>query len=88
MPVVFALFDAVIYTAVDAKPKSTQRSRRLANIEANPHVSVLVDHYADDWSQLWWVRADGVAVIHRAGRSWPAATSCCGRNTRNTIRFR
>lgn len=67
VPVVFAFADAVIYTAVDAKPKSTQRLRRLANIEANPHVSVLVDHYADDWSQLWWVRADGVAVIHRAG---------------------
>jgi PPOX class probable F420-dependent enzyme len=67
VPVVFAVHDGVIYTAVDAKPKTTQRLRRLANIESNPRVSLLVDHYADDWSQLWWVRVDGVAAIHRDG---------------------
>ena len=67
VPVVFALRDDVIYTAVDAKPKTTQRLRRLANIERNPQVSLLVDHYADDWTQLWWVRADGVAAIHHDG---------------------
>jgi PPOX class probable F420-dependent enzyme len=67
VPVVFALHDSVIYTAVDAKPKTTQRLRRLANIERNPQVSLLVDHYTDDWTQLWWVRADGVAEIHRDG---------------------
>ena len=68
VPVVFAVDDEVIYTAIDAKPKSTQRLRRLANIEANPHVSLLVDHYSDDWSQLWWVRADGTATVHHTGR--------------------
>ena len=67
VPVVFALHDDVIYTGVDAKPKTTQRLRRLANIERNPQVSLLVDHYADDWTQLWWVRVDGVAAIHREG---------------------
>lgn len=67
VPVAFAFRDDVVYTAVDAKPKSTQRLRRLANIEANPQVSVLVDHYADDWSQLWWVRVDGIAAIHDEG---------------------
>ena len=70
VPVVFALPDHrtdLLYTAVDAKPKTTQRLRRLANIEANPVVSLLVDHYDDDWSQLWWVRADGVATIHHSG---------------------
>jgi PPOX class probable F420-dependent enzyme len=67
VPVVFALHDHVVYTAVDAKPKTTQRLRRLANIAGNPQVSLLVDHYADDWTQLWWVRVDGVAAIHRDG---------------------
>jgi len=67
VPVVFAAHDDVIYTAVDAKRKSTQRLRRLANIEANPQVSVLVDHYDEDWTQLWWVRADGLAEIHYSG---------------------
>lgn len=67
VPVVFAVHRDVVYTAVDAKRKSTHRLRRLANIEANPRVSMLVDHYHDDWSRLWWVRADGRAQIHYSG---------------------
>lgn len=67
VPIVFAVHNDVVYTAVDAKRKSTQRLRRLANIEANPNVSLLVDHYEEDWSQLWWVRADGHAEIHHSG---------------------
>ena len=72
VPVVFAVHDDVVYTAVDAKRKSTQRLRRLANIEANPKVSMLVDHYDDDWTQLWWVRADGIAAIHYSGEEMAA----------------
>lgn len=71
VPVVFAvdgdLDDGVVYTAVDAKPKSTPRLRRLANIHGNPRVCVLADHYADDWTQLWWVRVDGIAAVHHDG---------------------
>lgn len=67
VPVVFAVSGDTVYTAVDAKRKSTQRLRRLANIEANPRVSLLVEHYTDDWTQLWWVRADGTAEIHPHG---------------------
>jgi len=52
---------------VDAKPKTTQRLRRLANIENDSRVSLLVDHYTDEWADLWWVRADGRATIHRGG---------------------
>jgi PPOX class probable F420-dependent enzyme len=69
VPVVFAVHDDVVYTAVDAKRKSTQRLRRIANIEANPAVTMLVDHYDDDWTQLWWVRADGVASTHYSGEA-------------------
>jgi PPOX class probable F420-dependent enzyme len=65
VPVVFAVGDGdVVYTAVDAKPKTTRRLRRLSNIRGNPRVCLLVDHYADDWTRLWWVRADGAAAIH------------------------
>ncbi|MCW2514561.1 MAG: pyridoxamine 5-phosphate oxidase-related, FMN-binding protein [Mycobacterium sp.] len=71
VPVVFAVRvageQATIYTAVDAKRKSTHRLRRLANIAANPRVSLLVDHYDPDWTQLWWVRADGLAAVHESG---------------------
>src|SRR6202012_2256990 len=52
VPVVFVLHEQVVYTAVDAKPKTTQRVRRLANIERNPPVSLLVDHYDEDWTAL------------------------------------
>ncbi|MGB8385017.1 MAG: pyridoxamine 5'-phosphate oxidase family protein [Dermatophilaceae bacterium] len=54
---------------MDAKPKSTRRLARLANIGANPAVSVLVDHYDEDWSALWWVRAEGTAQVLEAGMS-------------------
>jgi PPOX class probable F420-dependent enzyme len=72
VPVVFAVHEQVIYTAVDAKPKTTQRLRRLTNIERNPQVSLLVDHYDQDWTQLWWARADGEAAIHREGETMQA----------------
>jgi PPOX class probable F420-dependent enzyme len=52
-----------IYSAVDAKPKTTTDLRRLRNIRANPQAAVLADHYEDDWAGLWWVRADGRATI-------------------------
>ncbi|MGC9667456.1 TIGR03668 family PPOX class F420-dependent oxidoreductase [Planosporangium sp. 12N6] len=58
---------ATVYSAVDAKPKRSTSLRRLANIRANPRVAVLVDHYSDDWSALWWVRADGTGRVLDAG---------------------
>jgi PPOX class probable F420-dependent enzyme len=61
VPIAFALDGDTLYTAVDHKPKRTTGLRRLENVAANPSVSVLADHYDDDWSALWWVRADGVA---------------------------
>ena len=63
VPVVFAVVGETLWSAVDAKPKSTTALRRLANVAANPAVSLLVDHYADDWATLWWVRADGQATV-------------------------
>jgi PPOX class probable F420-dependent enzyme len=67
VPIVFALDGDVLYSAVDGKPKSTTSLRRLANIDANPAVCVLVDHYSEDWTQLWWARADGTGRIAAAG---------------------
>jgi PPOX class probable F420-dependent enzyme len=63
VPIVFVVSGEVIYTSVDAKPKTTTALRRLANIAANPAVTVLVDRYGDDWTQLWWARGDGDARI-------------------------
>ena len=63
VPITFVVDADHLWTAVDHKPKSTRDLRRLRNIAANPKVSVLVDHYDDDWSRLWWVRLDGVARV-------------------------
>ncbi len=63
VPVTFALDGDRVVTAIDHKPKTTTRLRRLHNIRANPNVCLLVDHYEEDWSRLWWVRADGFATI-------------------------
>jgi PPOX class probable F420-dependent enzyme len=63
VPVCFAVDEATLYFAVDAKPKRTTNLQRLRNIAANPAVAVLIHHYEDDWSKLWWVRVDGSARI-------------------------
>lgn len=63
VPVVFALVDDAAYSAVDHKPKSTRRLGRLANIRATGAASILVDRYDEDWTSLWWVRADGPAQV-------------------------
>ena len=57
----------LVVIGIDSKPKSSTHLRRLANIAQNPRVSLLADHYSDDWEQLWWARADGIAAIERSG---------------------
>lgn len=67
VPCTFVLVGDLVYTAVDAKPKSTMSLRRLENIRANPQVALLVDRYDEDWSSLWWVRLDGAAQVFENG---------------------
>jgi PPOX class probable F420-dependent enzyme len=67
VPLVFALDGDTIYSAVDPKPKRTTDLKRLRNVVANPQVSLLADHYADDdWDVLWWARADGTGRVLEA----------------------
>ena len=76
VPIVFALVAGKLVTAIDHKPKSTNRLVRLANIQANPNVSVLVSNQDEDWDQLWWVRADGTAEVRdEAEPDWVKALS-------------
>lgn len=63
VPVTFAVDGDLVYTAVDHKPKTTTALRRLDNIAKRPRVALLVDHYSDDWDDLWWVRLDGHASV-------------------------
>ncbi|MET7616181.1 TIGR03668 family PPOX class F420-dependent oxidoreductase [Streptomyces sp. NPDC005408] len=63
VPFNFAVDGDLVCCAIDHKPKSTWDLRRLRNIRENDQVSAIVDHYDDDWSRLWWVRADGHAEL-------------------------
>ena len=65
VPIVHAVVADVIVFAVDHKPKSDRRLARLRHIESEPRVAVLFDERSDDWTALWWVRADGIATINR-----------------------
>ena len=67
VPITYAVDGGLLFFVIDHKPKSSTNLRRLRNISENPQVSVLVDHYSDDWEELWWVRADGRAEIWDAG---------------------
>jgi PPOX class probable F420-dependent enzyme len=63
VPVCFALAGGLVYTAVDHKPKRSRALARLDNVRATGRASLLVDHYEEDWSRLWWVRVDGPAEV-------------------------
>ena len=69
VPICFAVEDDTLYTAIDEKPKRTRALQRLRNIEADPRVEVLIDHWDEDWSRLWWVRLRGRARIVEDGRA-------------------
>ena len=63
VPICFALTGDTVYGAVDGKPKRSRELRRLRNVRARPWATVLVDHYEEDWSRLWWVRISGAARV-------------------------
>jgi PPOX class probable F420-dependent enzyme len=67
VPIVFALDGDTLYSAVDRKPKRSRTLRRIENARARPDVTILVDHYDDDWSRLWWIRLRGRARVLDAG---------------------
>jgi PPOX class probable F420-dependent enzyme len=63
VPIVFALDGDTLYSAVDRKPKRSRTLRRIENARARSDVTILVDHYDDDWSRLWWIRLRGRARV-------------------------
>jgi PPOX class probable F420-dependent enzyme len=67
VPVCFAEVDGWLVSAVDHKPKRTGQLARLDDIRDGGTATVLVDHYEEDWSRLWWVRVRGRAEVLDAG---------------------
>ena len=67
VPITFALDRNTLYSAVDRKPKRSQRLRRIENARARPEDTILVDHYEENWQRLWWVRLRGHARVLDGG---------------------
>jgi PPOX class probable F420-dependent enzyme len=65
VPVCYAFDGTRFYTPLDEKPKrvSGRQLRRVHNIEARPEVALVIDQYADDWSQLGYVLVHGHAQL-------------------------
>jgi hypothetical protein len=77
VPVVFALDDGgMLGIPIDrVKPKSTARLQRERNLDADPRATLLVEHWdANDWSRLWWVRAE----LHRVVAASPDVVAGLG----------
>ncbi len=69
VPICYAFDGAALFSAVDAKPKSEapERLRRIRNIRANMKVSVVIDHYEEDWAHLRHVLIQGDAEVLTGG---------------------
>ena len=77
VPITFACDGDRVVTAIDHKPKRSSTLKRLDNIAAEPRVSLIVDHYDENWARLWWVRADGTATV--LSRGDPGHRDACRR---------
>jgi PPOX class probable F420-dependent enzyme len=75
VPITFAVEGEVLYSAVDSKPKQTRRLRRIENARERPDVTVLIDHYEEDWSKLWWTRLRASARVLDSGEEFERARS-------------
>jgi PPOX class probable F420-dependent enzyme len=63
VPVVFARTAASLWSPVDAKPKAATELARVRHVRARPRVSLLLDHYEEDWRCLWWIAIAGAARV-------------------------
>jgi PPOX class probable F420-dependent enzyme len=73
VPVCYVLHGALAYSAVDAKPKRTRNLRRLRNVAENPHVSLVVDDWHEDWGRLRWVILEGTGSVLERGSEFTRA---------------
>ena len=75
VPVCFVFDGQAIYSVLDAKPKTTplRQLRRVKNILANPRVSLVVDHYEENWDKLQYILVSGDAELLESDEKWVVA---------------
>jgi PPOX class probable F420-dependent enzyme len=80
VPVTFAWHRGTAVWAVDrVKPKRAGRLRRERDLAADPRVAMLVDHYDEDWTALWWVELQGTAAFLHGEAAEAALDALAGR---------
>jgi PPOX class probable F420-dependent enzyme len=62
VPVCYVNLGAMIYTAIDTKPKGKSLAR-LTNISSNRRVAFIVDNYSEDWRALSYLLIHGNAQL-------------------------
>jgi PPOX class probable F420-dependent enzyme len=65
IPFCYAFDGERFYFVVDEKPKrqTGKPLKRVRNILENPRVALVIDDYADDWTQLAYVLVSGTAAL-------------------------
>jgi PPOX class probable F420-dependent enzyme len=65
VPVCYAVGEAALYIALDAKPKRVgwQHLKRVRNLLSNPQVALVIDAYTEDWQQLAYLLIRGPAEL-------------------------
>ena len=69
VPICYAFDGERLFSPLDEKPKRVEvtRLKRVRNILANPQVSIVVDDYSEDWSELAFVLILGRAELVESG---------------------
>jgi PPOX class probable F420-dependent enzyme len=70
VPICFVFDDKYFYSPIDEKPKRTApaKLKRLRNIAENPQVSLVIDHYDENWGKLAYVLITGAARVMQRGQ--------------------
>jgi PPOX class probable F420-dependent enzyme len=65
IPICYVFEGGCFYSSIDEKPKTVlpRGLKRVRNIESNPHVSLVIDDYTEDWSNLVYAIVSGFAEI-------------------------
>jgi PPOX class probable F420-dependent enzyme len=75
LPVVFAVWEGAVWSAIDRKPKRSAEPARVRRLRRRPEAALLVDRYDDDWSRLAWVELRGRVSIEPLGPALEALTA-------------
>lgn len=63
VPVVFAVLEDEIVSPIDHKPKTGEVMARVKNLGRDDRVTLLLDHWDEDWPQVGWVMVRGRATV-------------------------